>query len=537
MQGFDISRDAHPLNKATYNDFYPYARDTMHLDFCAMTDHSDDITSSEWNTVKSLAAQYYNPGVFTTFIAEEWSSSTGHKNVYLPGDVVPPGPWSPADPNYRTPSQLWTASDAYGALTDPHHSQGGPAATDWSYSNDVHQRLVGVYSKWGSSEYDNADPIITGAVVKGNHSVQEALALGQKLGFVGETDSHSSLCGYLDANEGKNLWRNSAILKYRGGLTGVWATANTREAIWEALQNRRTFATTGDRILFWYTVDGQPMGSSITTNGNPVINVGVTSTTPLKTISILRDNVQIYTEEGFTGKIAATFSYTDTTITNGNHYYYVRLSADDANADANAEQAWASPVWVTETGRAATATPSASPTATATATPSGSPTATSTAPAETRFEYYNTGRDSSRPIFASGWLGQTFSPTATHTISRIKLELSKSGSPSTMTCSLRNTSGGLPSGADLTSATISSSGVSTSLTWIWIDLPDWGPLTAGTQYAIVCGCPDCNLIRNYNWGSDASSPTYAGGTGIASADGGKNWITGARDLMFEEWGY
>ena len=82
MQGFDISRDAHPLNKATYNDFYPYARDTMHLDFCAMTDHSDDITSSEWNTVKSLAAQYYNPGVFTTFIAEEWSSSTGHKNGY-----------------------------------------------------------------------------------------------------------------------------------------------------------------------------------------------------------------------------------------------------------------------------------------------------------------------------------------------------------------------------------------------------------------------------------------------------------------------
>ena len=279
------------------------------------------------------------------------------------------------------------------------------------------------------------------------------------------------------------------------------------------------------------------MGSSITTNGNPVINVEVTSTTPLKTISILRDNVQIYTEEGFTGKIAATFSYTDTTITNGNHYYYVRLSADDANADANAEQAWASPVWVTETGRAATATPSASPTATATATPSGSPTATSTAPAETRFEYYNTGRDSSRPIFASGWVGQTFSPTATHTISRIKLELSKSGSPSTMTCSLRNTSGGLPSGADLTSATISSSGVSTSLTWIWIDLPDWGPLTAGTQYAIVCGCPDCNLMRNYNWGSDASSPAYAGGTGIASGDGGKNWITGARDLMFEEWGY
>jgi len=45
------------------------------------------------------------------------------------------------------------------------------------------------------------------------------------------------------------------------GVTGVYATDLTREAIFEALRERRTYGTTGDRIIVDWRLDGHPMGS------------------------------------------------------------------------------------------------------------------------------------------------------------------------------------------------------------------------------------------------------------------------------------
>ena len=67
---------------------------------------------------------------------------------------------------------------------------------------------------------------------------QNYLKNGFEVGFIGSGDNHNGHPGYTGLGNGQ-----------QGGLAAVLAPENTTEAIFRALRDRSTYATTGERIL------------------------------------------------------------------------------------------------------------------------------------------------------------------------------------------------------------------------------------------------------------------------------------------------
>ena len=110
-------------------------------------------------------------------------------------------------------------------------------------------------------------------------ALRDGLAMAEKLGtnpykfgMLGSSDTHTALAAVEEENYiGKHAgtepeagrW-NHPMAKFAGrqydgwamsasGYAGVWATENTREALWDAMQRKEVYATTGPRMLvrFW----------------------------------------------------------------------------------------------------------------------------------------------------------------------------------------------------------------------------------------------------------------------------------------------
>ena len=110
---------------------------------------------------------------------------------------------------------------------------------------------------------------------------QQAVGAGNpfKYGFMGDSDSHNASASTEEFNyTGKFAFENNIKVRMLGvpgaspgqdqqlrelsasGLTGVWAPQNTREALYDAMQRKETFATSGPmmKIRFFGSFDYAP---------------------------------------------------------------------------------------------------------------------------------------------------------------------------------------------------------------------------------------------------------------------------------------
>ncbi|MBB4167457.1 hypothetical protein FHX09_001288 [Rhizobium sp. BK538] len=233
-----------------------------------------------------------------------------HRNVFFRDCAkVPHAPYSSIDSS--DPSDLWNWMDdqrkagndllaiSHNAnLSDGHmfptdvDEKGRPIDAAWATSRDRNERLSEIKQIKGASEthpvlspndefanfeiltYLLGDPAGRFPTVSGSY-IRQALKDGlsmmeargfnpYKTGFVGGSDSHNTGVPYRQDNFYGGHARNDGDIKQRmsgyvfagmdvrlenpAGLTGVWAEENTRASLFDAMQRKETFATSGPHI-------------------------------------------------------------------------------------------------------------------------------------------------------------------------------------------------------------------------------------------------------------------------------------------------
>jgi hypothetical protein len=152
----------------------------------------------------------------------------------------------------------------------------------------------------------------------------------------------------------------------------------------------------------------------------------------------------------------------------------------------------------------------------------------------TRYANYIAGEDGDKTCTATAWEAQTFTPATTHNIRAVWLKL-VGAAVGTVTLSVRATAAGLPTGADLATATLVGVIADPSARWYKFTFAAPTTLTAAVVYALVLR--NTSGTGTLKWRADLTAPAYAGGQRCFSTNSGVNWTADATaDFMFEEWG-
>ena len=313
---------------------YRIAQYEAGLDFACLTDHEYQ-SKSQWERSISLANSKNKPGEFVTLIGNEWTSlDYGHRNIYFRDDSAP----QINRYNSRTdsPPRLYQYLKELekDVLVVPHHPAYAHHLMNWHYHDPELSPLVEVSSNWGSSEHYGAMRQVPDSTVPGFY-VQDALARGYHLGFVGSSDGHNVMPG-------------------QSCIAGVYAPELTRGAIFDALKARRTYATSGEKIKLNFAINDFFMGSIITVNQYTMdalfplkLMVAVEGTAPIDRIEVIGNGVVIHTyEHAYTGAkpnraaFSAEIENPGVNQSQTSRYYYVRAIQTDDHL------AWSSPIWI-----------------------------------------------------------------------------------------------------------------------------------------------------------------------------------------------
>lgn len=258
------------VGTGTVDEYFRFLKEVADMDFGGWQGNDFQITHKLWEEVKEKTKKYNDPGNFVLFLGHEWSGLTpagGDHNIYYLGDdqkIHRSNHWliddESSEETDRYPiSALWKEFKGRRDVMAIAHIGGRRANLD--YWDPERVPLIEVHSHHGTFEW----------------FLEEALKRKLKVGFIAASDDHTCRPG---------LSFPSDRFTTKGGYTGVYAETLTRDALWEAFWARRTYGTTGERIILELKVDDHFMGEEYNATRSPEIKVNVHGTEPLHAVEV-----------------------------------------------------------------------------------------------------------------------------------------------------------------------------------------------------------------------------------------------------------
>lgn len=342
-----------------------HMRDEKALQFFATScfETEEETPNEMWKSISNQVSEFNEESRFVAFQGFQWmgeAKEEGLRQFIYSKDSKPILRFKESKNNSL--KKIYKINNSKELISIPMMTMGKNLSYNFSDFDPDFEKVVEIYNSWGSSEClkkeGNEFPISggkNGIAETAEGSIVKALNQGLRFGFVAGGRDHR---GYY-----KGL-RESGQTEYTPGLTAILAKDHNRSSLFDALQSRSCYATTGERIVLGFEIAGFGMGDEVDTQTRPglAFNRHITAyaigTAPLEKVTLIR-NGKVF-KEFHPKKNQWEVAIDDmdplekvTIEPNKNKppfaYYYLRVKQEDGHV------AWSSPIWVDQNGASAAA--------------------------------------------------------------------------------------------------------------------------------------------------------------------------------------
>lgn len=299
---------------------YEYARDKAGLDFFSLADHAESIDSTEWETIKNDADKFNEDNSFVTFWGFEWSSDNfGHVAVIGTDDYCSSN--QSATSSFEGLCDWLSTRDAMAFFNHPGRQNSMKKEFN-QFAGTVSDKFAGI-ELWNKGDDFPLYYYNDGYYSDDNNKsyFDEALSRGWKIGAAGSEDNHY---GPFSMEVECRL----AIL----------ASKLTRNELTAAIKSRRFYSTLDNNLLLSFKLDGQEMGSTISST-KPILQVTARDEDgeSFKELQLIDQNRSVVKTWSLN---SSSINIKDKIEAKENGYFYIIIKQTDGS------EAISSPIWV-----------------------------------------------------------------------------------------------------------------------------------------------------------------------------------------------